>query len=187
MNNSSLIEYTFAKTDQHIEQILALQQLNLKTNIAESIKQDQGFLTVCHTAEQLKLMQDATPQIIATVNGDVVAFALAMLPSLGKLIPDLQPMFEIIDNITWNGRVVSEYNYYVMGQICVSESFRGQGIFDQLYQTHKNIYKEKFDLLITEISTSNSRSQRAHERVGFETIHRHQDHVDIWNVVAWKF
>jgi len=185
MNNT--IEYTFAKTDQEIDQILALQKLNLKTNISEAIKQDQGFLTVCHTRQQLETMSNATPQIIATVNGNVVAFALAMLPSLGELIPDLQPMFEICDNIFWNDKLVKEYNYYVMGQICVSEPFRGQGVFDKLYKTHKALYHQKFDLLITEISTSNKRSQRAHERVGFETIHVHQDHVDEWNVVAWKF
>ncbi|SEJ21099.1 Acetyltransferase (GNAT) family protein [Dyadobacter koreensis] len=185
MNNT--IEFTFARTDQEIDQILALQQLNLKTNISEAVKQDQGFLTVCHTRQQLELMSDATPQIIATVNENVIAFALAMLPSLGKLIPDLQPMFEICDNILWNGKLVSEYNYYVMGQVCVSEPFRGQGVFDRLYQTHKALYQPKFDLLVTEISTSNKRSQRAHERIGFETIHVHQDHVDEWNVVAWKF
>ena len=188
MQNSAspVIEFSFAKTDKDIEQILALQQLNLKTNISDETKQDQGFLTVCHTTEQLVLMRNTTPQIVATVDGKVIAFALAMLPSLGNLIPDLKPMFDICDNILWNGKLIGECKYYVMGQICVSEAFRGQGIFDNLYQTHKSLYKDQFDLCVTEISTSNKRSQRAHERVGFETIHIHEDHVDEWNVVAWK-
>ncbi|MDQ6480365.1 GNAT family N-acetyltransferase [Dyadobacter sp. LHD-138] len=185
-NTAFQIALSHAKSDQHIEQILALQQRNLKTNISQKTREEQGFLTVSHTREQLEFMCDTTPQIIATVDGNVIAFALAMLPALGELIPDLQPMFEICDNIRWNGKLIGQYKYYVMGQICVGESFRGQGLFDKLYQTHKIMYGPHYDLCITEISTSNKRSQRAHERVGFETIHVHQDHLDEWNVVAWK-
>jgi GNAT superfamily N-acetyltransferase len=175
-----LIELTFAKTDTDIE------QLNLKTNVSEEIKKEQGFLTVCHSREQLEMMRSMTPQIIAKADGKVVAFALAMLTSMGKLIPDLQPMFDIVDDIAWNGKFIRDYKYYIMGQICVAEEFRGLGIFEKLYHTHKNFYEKEYDLCITEISTSNHRSRRAHERVGFKTIHLHQDYVDEWNVVAWE-
>lgn len=184
--NIASITLTYAKSDRDIEQILALQQRNLKTNISDEVKEQQGFLTVCHTRQQLELMRDSTPQVIATADGNVIAFALAMLPSSAKLIPDLQPMFEICDNIPWNGRLVGHHPYYVMGQICVDEPFRRQGVFDKLYDMHKTLYSPNYDLCITEISTSNKRSQRAHERVGFETIHVHKDHVDEWNVVGWK-
>ena len=179
-------ELTFAKTDTDIEQILALQQLNLKTNVSEEIKNDQGFLTVCHNREQLEMMRSLTPQIIAKADGKVVAYALAMLPAMGKLVADLQPMFDIVEDIEWKGKFIRDYKYYMMGQICVAEAFRGQGIFEKLYYTHKSFYKKEYDLCITEISTSNKRSQRAHERLGFKTIHSHQDHVDRWNVVAWE-
>ncbi len=185
-NTSASIELTFAETQKDIEEILSLQQLNLKTNVSEEVKKDQGFLTVCHSMEQLEIMRSLTPQIIAKADGKVVAFALAMLPSMGKLIPDLQPMFDIVDDIDWKGKLIRDYKYYMMGQICVAEEFRGQGIFEKLYHTHKNFYEKEFELCITEISTSNKRSQRAHEKVGFETIHLHKDHVDEWNVVAWE-
>ncbi|MBE9466539.1 GNAT family N-acetyltransferase [Dyadobacter subterraneus] len=185
-NTAASIELTFAETQKDIEEILSLQQLNLKINVSEEVKKDQGFLTVCHSEEQLQIMQSLTPQIIAKADGKVIAFALAMLPSMGKLIPDLQPMFDIVDDIEWKGKMIRDYKYYMMGQICVAAEFRGQGIFDKLYLTHKKFYEKKFDLCITEISTSNKRSQRAHERVGFETIHLHEDHVDEWNVVAWE-
>ena len=185
-NNSAPIELTFAETQKDIEEILSLQQLNLKTNVSEEVKKDQGFLTVCHSMEQLEIMRNLTPQIIAKADGKVIAFALAMLPSMGKLIPDLQPMFDLVDDIEWKSRMIRDYKYYMMGQICVAMEFRGQGIFEKLYHTHKKFYEKEFDLCITEISTSNKRSQRAHEKVGFETIHLHKDHVDEWNVVAWE-
>lgn len=179
-------ELTYAKNETDIEDILALQAVNLKSNVSQDVKDQQGFVTVRHEREQLKLMLSMTPQVIARADGKLAGFALAMLPSMGELIPDLQPMFEIVDDIVWNGERIYEYKYYIMGQICVAEEFRGQGVFEKLYQTHKNLYKKQFDLCITEISTSNKRSQRAHEKVGFQIIHQHIDHVDDWYVVAWE-
>lgn len=182
-----MVQFGIAETINDLQEILALQKLNLKSQISDQAKKDQGFLTVNHSLDELLLMKQNSPQIVARYEGEIVAFALAMQPGLGKLISDLQPMFEIIEGITLNREKLSSQRYYVMGQICVGEKFRGQGIFDELYQTHKEIYSPSFDLCITEISTSNTRSQRAHERVGFRTIYNHRDHVDDWNVVAWDF
>jgi hypothetical protein len=56
-----------------------------------------------------------------------------------------------------------------------------------LYQHHKKIYGDKYDMLITEISTSNIRSQKAHEKTGFKTIYTYTDAADEWNVVVWDW
>ncbi len=74
-----------------------------------------------------------------------------------------------------------------MGQICIAKVYRGQGLFEQLYNYHKEIYQPQFDLFVTEISTRNHRSLRAHEKVGFKTIHTHRDNLDEWRVVAWDW
>jgi len=181
------IKLDIARSKDDLLQILLLQKLNLKSEISDETKKDQGFLTVRHSMEELILMNQSTPQIIAKKDGKVVAYALAMLPDLGKLIADLQPMFTILENLQWNSQNLSHLKYYVMGQICVDANSRGLGVFDQLYDKHKEVYSADYELCVTEISTSNTRSQRAHERIGFKTIHTHVDHVDEWNVVAWKF
>jgi len=181
------IKLDIARSEDDLRQILDLQKLNLKSEISDEIKKEHGFLTVCHSFEELALMYQSTPQIVARKEGKIIAFALAMLPDLGKLVSDLQPMFSIIENLTWNSKSLSDCKYYVMGQICVDVNFRGQKVFDQLYQKHKEVYSPDYELCVTEISTSNTRSQRAHERVGFKTIHTHLDHVDEWNVVVWEF
>ncbi|WP_149242016.1 GNAT family N-acetyltransferase [Dyadobacter sp. 32] len=181
------IQFCTAQTEEDLRQILTLQKRNLKSEISAQIKKEQGFLTVSHSMEELLVMMQSTPQIIAKHKGEVIAFALAMLPELGKLVSDLKPMFEILDSLSWDRRPLPETNYYVMGQICVDAGFRGAGVFDQLYQEHRKLYAGLYDLCITEISAANFRSQRAHERVGFKTIHVHRDHVDEWNVVGWKF
>ncbi|MBB5285153.1 RimJ/RimL family protein N-acetyltransferase [Rhabdobacter roseus] len=181
------LQLTHAQTDDDLRQILALQQKNLRTELSAEARQQQGFVTVRHTWEQLRLMHSLTPQVMAKDGDEVVAFALAMLPTMGTLIPDLQPMFALMDEVLWQESTLAQRRYYVMGQVCVDERWRGQGVFDQLYQKHKDLYYPHYDLLVTEISTANVRSQRAHERVGFRTIHRHRDHVDDWNVVVWAW
>lgn len=181
------LQFTTAQTETDLLQILALQAANLKTNVSEDVKQSQGFVTVCHSWEQINLLHHSTPQIVAKDGDQVIGYALAMLPDLGESIPDLQPMFQLFAHIPWDGKMLSDSNYYVMGQVCVAEGYRGQGVFDGLYQKHREVYSPTFDLLITEVSKSNTRSMRAHERVGFRTIHEHQDYVDVWNVVAWVY
>jgi L-amino acid N-acyltransferase YncA len=186
MDLTEPVLYTHAQTDDDLRQILDLQRQNLKTRLSERDRQQQGFVTVHHSLEQLRLMQGTCPQVVARQQGRVVGYALAMLPRLGTLLPDLLPMFAILDQVPWRGKYLADYRYYVMGQVCVAEGSRGQGIFDGLYQQHNLLYSPDYDLLVTEISTSNPRSQRAHERVGFRTLLTHRDHVDEWNIVAWE-
>lgn len=74
-----------------------------------------------------------------------------------------------------------------MGQICVAEGYRGQGIVDKLYASHRELYSKKFDFCLTEVSTSNARSMKAHERIGFKTIHTFTDATDEWNILLWNW
>jgi L-amino acid N-acyltransferase YncA len=74
-----------------------------------------------------------------------------------------------------------------MGQICVDKAYRGKGVFELLYQKHREIFEKSYDFIVTEISTRNTRSLRAHEKVGFKTIHTYRDSMDEWNVVVWDW
>ena len=96
-------------------------------------------------------------------------------------------MIGFIDSIEYNGKPLSSYNYYVMGQVCIDKNYRGKGVFNMLYQKHKELFKHKFDFIETEISTGNKRSMRAHEKVGFKTIYTYRDDKDEWNVVLWSW
>ena len=73
-----------------------------------------------------------------------------------------------------------------MGQICVAENYRGKGVFDSLYQKHKELNGSSYDLCVTSVSTRNKRSMRAHERVGFEIVHTFRDQTDEWNILVWN-
>ena len=96
-------------------------------------------------------------------------------------------MFNLLDTLTYKGTPVKDLRYYVMGQICVAKAYRGKGVFRQLYAAHKKHLSGTYDFCITEISSRNLRSMRAHEKVGFTLLHRFSDATDEWNIVLWDW
>ena len=92
-----------------------------------------------------------------------------------------------VDLAVNEGEFVTNKTFYVMGQICVDERYRGKGVFDALYLTHKELLGNVYELCVTSVSTRNSRSMKAHQRVGFEIVNTFQDATDEWNVLVWNF
>jgi hypothetical protein len=137
--------------------------------------------------ELLEQMDQLAPSVIIKVGDNVIAYALVTLKEAGKFHPDLQTMITNLQPLYYKDKPLFDYSFYCMGEICIDKNYRGRGVFYNLYQHHKNIYQNQFDLLVTEISTSNPRSQKAHEKVGFETIQRYRDVMDEWNVVVWNW
>ena len=179
--------FTTITKDEEIWQLLDLQQKNLTRNISENIANDQGFVTVVHNFKLLARMNEAYPQIIAKDGDQVVGYALVMPESFRNDIPVLTAMFTMLDELEYKGKLVKDYRYYAMGQICVAEGYRGQGLFDGLYAKHKTELSDKFELCVTEIAKRNTRSLAAHKRVGFEIIHEYFDttYPELWEVVVW--
>ncbi len=170
-----------------LQQILSLQKKNLVTNISKEEMQSQGFVTVNHSMEMLEMMHKLAPSIIIKDDDRVVAYALTMLCECRNLVPELKSMFAGFDSLNWRGKRLNEYDYYVMGQICIDKAYRGKGLFELLYQKHKEVYESAFDFIITEVATRNTRSMKAHKRIGFETIHTYKDELDEWEVVVWDW
>jgi len=178
------IYFDIVKSKDDLEQILALQAENLKENLPESMRFQDGFVTVNHTLDQLAQMNIELPQIVAKADDQIIGYALAMPQSMKFHIKSLIPMFEMLDQLIFNGKPLKDYEYYVMGQICIQKEYRGKGIFKGLYEMHKTLFYKNFDLCVTEISTANPRSIKAHEKIGFQTINAYRDDIDEWNVVV---
>jgi GNAT superfamily N-acetyltransferase len=182
-----MLSATIVTNTEELQQILALQQLNLKQNIDAQEKKEQGFVTMQSTLPMLQAMHSLAPSIIVKDNDRVIGYAMVLLREGRNLYPDLDPLFTLFDTLSWKEKLLSNYRFYIMGQVCIDKNYRGQGIFDMLYQKHRDIYKDVFDFIITDVSSDNHRSLRAHERVGFETIHTYRDKLDEWKVVLWDW
>lgn len=176
-----------AETSNELEQILSLQEANLAQHVSTADKKKNGFVTVKHDFAVLKKMNAAASQIIAKDGERVVGYALVMPKEFSAFVPVLIPMFEMFEKLSYNGKTLTDYSYYVMGQICIADTHRGKGIFEQLYAKHKQTYSKKYELCLTEVSSSNPRSMRAHEKVGFKTIHNFEDKTDNWNILLWDW
>lgn len=142
-----------------------------------------GFVTVQHTLDILRAMHALAPSVIGRdSSGAVIAYAITMPRETRALIPILEPMFQRLEQL-----LPPSTPFYVMGQIAVAPSHRGSGVFDALYAEHRTQYRDRFALLITEVATRNTRSMRAHERVGFRTLETYRDATDEWALITWDW
>lgn len=183
-----MVSFTPITTDEHLQQIIALQIRNLPQNITSEELKNQGFVTVQHDFATLKSINDAEQGILMLDEDKVIGYLLAMTTDLRDSIPILKPMFKTFDQLTYQGRELNDYQYIVVGQVCIDKAYRGQGLLDQAYIAYRELLSPTYDFAITEIATRNQRSLRGHHRVGFQTIHEYVDPgVEEWAIVLWDW
>ncbi len=180
-----MIHYGIAKTDEDLHEILTLQKRNLAASVSPQEAKEQGFVTVDHDFDLLKRMNLARPHIVAREGGRIVGYALVMLRSFANEIPVLIPMFLRINQLTYQRIALQDSKYFVMGQVCIDKNYRGKGIFGGLYTEMSKRMAVDFDLIVTEVASKNTRSIKAHHKVGFETILKYKDSEE-WEVVILK-
>jgi len=176
------ITYHRVSNDEELNQILTLQEQNLRHLISDEQKLTEGFVTLQHDFEMLKKMNDVCNHCIAKQGDKVVGYALAMLQDFKKDIPLLVPMFQEIDQALTAGHLSK--NYIAMGQICIDKSCRGQGVFRGLYNYMASELKHKFDAIITEVDTKNTRSSAAHRAIGFKVLKNYHSNNQLWEIIS---
>lgn len=183
-----MIEYNIASSDNDLKGILSLQAKNLTKSLSENEISNQGFVTIEHSFDLIKKLNNTERHIVAKVNDNIVGYVLSMTKNARLEIPILYPMFEIFDKTVYNDKSISENNYIIVGQVCVDKDFRGQGIFDNCYKAYKEFHKDKYDFAITEIAQTNIRSLNAHKRIGFSELTFYNDpNNTTWIVVVWDW
>jgi predicted GNAT superfamily acetyltransferase len=182
------MEIDILKSDQDIRQMLALQSANLEASIQPHTALKEGFLTVRHNYDLIAEMQAKEPQVIIRDQGQIVAYLLAMPKCMRNSIPILVPFFDQLDRMHYNGRSLKEVNYILNGQVCVAKSHRGKGTFDLLFKGMKQYLAEKYTYVVTEIAQRNTRSLKAHQRVGFQVLSNYiSPQGEDWAVVLWDW
>lgn len=179
MEQVNLITYKSCSSDSELQQILSLQQKNLPSALTEEEKSKEGFVTVVHTFEILKKMNEACPHIIAMANDKVIAYALSMHPKFGNQIEVLVPMFNEIEKLELT-------DFIAMGQICIDKQFRRKGVFRQLYQTMKTTVFPEFSSIVTEVDAENKRSLAAHQAIGFTDLTGYWSGSTFWKIIQLK-
>lgn len=179
------LQFEVAQTETHFEQILDLQRQNLRSALSETEQTSQGFVYAEHTLPLLRQLASRLPQIVATHEGKVVAYNLAMHASMKDTLPCLSPMFAEFERCQFGGNPLLERPFIVGGQVCVAAAYRGQGLLKRLYHATRQHVGESYELCVTEIAEQNKASLRAHEKMGFKIIRSYQEDRTLWHIVAW--
>jgi predicted GNAT superfamily acetyltransferase len=183
-----MIRYTTSSMKADLYGILDLQKANLASALTVEEISSQGFVTVKHSYDDLKKLNDIEQHIIARDGKKIIAYLLAMTEKSKFDIPVLIPMFEMFGKTYYKGKPISGYNYIVVGQVCVARQYRGQGIPDLCYEAYKVKFELKYDFAITEIDSTNLRSLNAHKRIGFKEMARYISNENIeWCIVLWDW
>jgi len=175
-----MITYKNTSTDKELLEILDLQQQNLPKSTSEQERKTQGFVTVEHDFDILKKMHDVYPHTIAVSNGKVVGYVLSMAVCFGQSIPVLQPMFD-----EFKKHHLTE-DFIVMGQVCISKTYRGKGVFRSLYQKMSETFSNTYHSIITEVDKLNTRSLNAHYSVGFKDVCEYEAGGQLWKIISWE-
>ena len=175
------IQYTRVSSKNELQQILDLQKKNSISSIHRHEQEKEGFVTVLHSFEILKDMNDACAHIIAKDGDVVVGYALVMLQKFRDQISILSAMFETATEL------LGDKKYVAMGQVCVSKPYRGKGVFRGMYQFYRKELQNDFDCLLTEVATSNQRSLNAHLSVGFKILKTQTTNGISWELINWDW
>ena len=181
------VQFTTVSTSDEVRQILELQAANLPAALTAETMAAQGFVTVRHDPAVMRRMNEVAPAIIAKAGHRVVGYALVMPREFEADVPILGPLFAVLDGLSWHGASLhGNPRWFLVGQVCIADGHRGQGIFDGLYRAMAETYGDRFDFTVTEVAARNTRSRRAHARAGFQTVHVYPDVTtgEEWHVIA---
>lgn len=170
------LTYTTARSRADLEQILALQRSNLPG--AAPGQDQQGFVSLQYTVPLLETVCGPYRHVIASDGGRVVGYALVLLREAKEHFPEIADMFGAVE--AWRAPGT---RYFVMGQVCVAEGYRGQGVFRGLYHQLRAQMRDHFDFVATDVSRKNLRSMQAHAAVGFREINEGSP----WQVIVWDW
>jgi RimJ/RimL family protein N-acetyltransferase len=173
-------------SDEDLQQILDLQAKNLHQNLSQEEAESEGFVTIEHDFDLLKRMNSPHPHIVArdARTNQVIGYVLVMLPAFRTDIPFAGPMMDQIDQVVYQGqRLGGTYSsnkamMVLVGQLCVDKTYRGLGISTAMYREYQRLMEPHFHHVVTLVSSRNPGSMRAHEKVGFQAVHRYGGNQD---------
>ena len=185
--NNTMVHLTRVSSPSEIIGIRDLQALNLKQNITAEEAFEQGFLTAAFTLEYLQQMNAASPAIIAKDGDKVVGYALVATKEIRKGHDLIEGLFDAIDECKYDGKLLREVNYVVVGQLCVAKEYRGQDLVQKLYGHFRDCISNEFTYLVTDVAKANVRSLKAHKKRGFQVINELMYGGFGWDIVLWDW
>jgi hypothetical protein len=146
--------------EKFIDQLLALQQQNLGSNLSAEECEREGFVSSVHTKQLLEFVCKQAPSIIAfNEKRELVGYTLSFPLSVRRQVVEsnvfLAPFFDLLeklaDSFGGSDKVI------MGGQLCVAKSERGQGLAVKLLRQQQAMLSQlKYTVVITEVYIMNA-------------------------------
>lgn len=157
---SENIQLEVAKIN-HIEGVLALQELYLVTNLTEAEKA-YGFVTTPFTIQQLTEVIQKEELFIAKDNEKIIAYIFAGSWDFFKQWPIFNHMISLFADLTFLDFEITATNSFQYGPICIHKEYRGKGLIALFFEFMRIHMVRKYPLSLTFINKSNIPSVKAH-------------------------
>lgn len=132
---------------------------------------DDGFVTTLFSNTQFEDLIVKEDGLAVAIHGDeVVAYAMAASWQYWCNWPLFQHMIADLPRNSFHGHRLSCENTYQYGPICIHRDYRGSQVLPNLFEFSRRQMVSRFPILITFINRINSRSLRAHTKLGLEII-----------------
>jgi hypothetical protein len=149
--------------ESDIAKIFKLQSANLYTNLSEAERTD-GFITTPFTTEQIKTLIDRTGVFVADRDNAIAGYIFAGSWTFFSQWAIFPYMVSRFPQLNFQGMPLTTSNTFQYGPVCIDRTWRGTGVFPQLFETMRSHFSSQFPIGITFINQINSRSLAAHKQ-----------------------
>ncbi len=165
-------------------EIKKLQEQNHFSNLSEEEKKKEGFVSVETDLETL-IKINRIGIIVAEINSKIIGYEFPLEINLANDILLLKPFIKKILKLQYKNKKIEDYNPIIAGQICIDKDYKRLGIASKMHKKFLEMLKNKYDLLVTEISNQNQRSYNcATKNLGLKVIEEYTSNNKKWYILV---
>lgn len=154
-----------------IPSFLSLQAQNLSSNLTEEEKL-AGFVTTPFTIPQIEeIIKQKGLFVAKDVEGKVIAYVFAGTWEYFSQWAIFNFMIDRFPQLSFKNGAITTQNSFQYGPVCIDKAYRGGTLLQEIFETMRLNFVNKYPISITFINKVNIPSTKAHTRkLGWEII-----------------
>ncbi|MBP6912739.1 MAG: hypothetical protein KBB86_02290 [Candidatus Pacebacteria bacterium] len=184
-NNSGEYSVGLAKGFD-ISNIIKLQSENLEVNLSNDQKGD-GFLRLKNSHQEIEDIINGQGVFIVCYQGNNLAgYVFSINKEYAKKINFFDDFTENIKDVQYKNKNINEYNYCILGQLCIIVQHRGSKVLELLHERLRHELTSKgYEIAVTEIDESNTRSIEANiNKMGMVQAGKYKTCNNVWLITV---
>jgi predicted GNAT superfamily acetyltransferase len=88
------------------------------------------------------------------------------------------------DQIQFGDKALTQWNFVIVGPVCVDKASRGTGVFEGLYANLWQLLPASYEVAVALVSTTNPRSLTAHKKLAMIEVDQFVYNDKTYNTIA---